>query len=150
MKAYKEGIYKENIEVFEKEFLKSMNEDFNSPRALSIVFRMARKINKIFSENDFTKNNDKRDIVVVLSEKLKEFCSVFNILQKDPDDFFCEHVLNKSGGEINEGLIASFILKRNAARKEKDWKLADEIRGKLNKLSIILEDTEEKTIWRFK
>ena len=46
--------------------------------------------------------------------------------------------------------IQELIDKRNQSRREKDWELADVIRGQLDALGIVLEDTPEGTIWKKK
>jgi cysteinyl-tRNA synthetase len=66
---------------------------------------------------------------------LKELAGVIGILQK-------------SGGERLDAEIEELINKRQQARKEKDWKTADQIRDRLKDMGITLEDTPQGVKWR--
>lgn len=124
---------------FELEFYQAMNDDFNTPQAFFIFFKIARKIN-FFKEKNILKSNK-------LAFRLKVLGSHLGLLLQDPENFLQKkNVLKKSLDEKIEMLIK----KRNIARKFKLWKEADEIRKELNSLNIILEDLPDKTIWRKK
>ncbi len=52
--------------------------------------------------------------------------------------------------ELMDKLVNVLIEQRKQARKEKDFARADDLRGKLDKIGIVLEDTPDKTTWRMK
>lgn len=110
-------------------FNQAMQDDFNTPEALSVLFQMSRELNK-------TKDGS-------LAVTLKKLGSVLGILQDAPDVFL------KSGlSEITPDVIESLIKARNEARKVRDFAKADDIRAKLQAQGIELEDTSSGTIWR--
>lgn len=123
----------------EKDFYNSLNNDFNTPQALSILFKLCRKINYLKKIN-VSKSN-------FLSFKLKELGNCLGILLKKPEDF----LQKKSFFDKNSiKKIEILIKKRNEARKSFLWKKADELRAELIKLNVILEDFPKKTLWRYK
>lgn len=110
-------------------FNQAMQDDFNTPEALSVLFQMSRELNK-------TKDSS-------LAVTLKKLGNVLGILQDVPDVFL------KSGlSEITPDVIESLIKARNEARKARDFAKADDIRAKLQAQGIELEDTSSGTIWR--
>lgn len=121
---------------FTSEFTAAMNDDFNSPVAISVLFDMARDINKLREENKINEAS-------VLASQLKKFASVFGFLQMDPAIFFQGDVNDAFSAEI-EALIAQ----RNAARQNKDYAQADRIRDELAKRHVVIEDAAGKTTWR--
>lgn len=124
---------------FEIDFYKAMNDDFNTPRAFSILFKLARKINYLKKINLSQSN--------FLAFRLKKLfsCLGFSLntsqssLKKKTN--FDEKTIIK---------IEFLIKKRNYARKLKLWKEADKLRDELMKLDIFLEDFPQKTIWYHK
>ena len=106
-----------------------MDDDLNTADALSIVFELARFMNSNVNENS-TKEFAKK----VLDE-FNELTSVLNIVNKKQDDMLDEE-------------IEALIQKRTEAKKNRDFKLADEIRDELLEKGIILEDTRQGVKWR--
>jgi len=117
-----------------------MDDDFNTAVAVAVLFDMARELNKI-------KNNDV-ELAAQLAAELKELSSVLGILQDDPDEF-----LKTADGTQDSGLaeqaIEALIAQRIAAKKNKDWALADKIRDDLKAQGIVLEDVATGTSWRY-
>ncbi|MCF6765568.1 cysteine--tRNA ligase [Thiotrichales bacterium 19S3-7] len=124
----------ENHTVYEEAFITAMDDDFNTPEALSQLFVLAKEINRLKAD----KNYDKAQALGSLLVKLG---SILGILQKDPEVFF--HLDSELASEIE-----ALILRRNNAREERNWAEADRIRDKLTQMDITLEDTAEGTIWR--
>jgi cysteinyl-tRNA synthetase len=117
------------IEEIKKDFIRAMDDDFNTPRALASIFNLVKLANKNINDFVFIKNTE---------WLLEELSAVLGIsLMKMSIISFTEEI---------KGLIA----KREIARKEKNFKLADDIRKELEEKGIILEDTKEGTTWRMR
>ena len=119
----------EELNSFRQRFIEAMDDDLNTADALSIVFELARFMNSNVNENS-TKEFAKK----VLDE-FNELTSVLNIVNKKQDDMLDEE-------------IEALIQKRTEAKKNRDFKLADEIRDELLEKGIILEDTRQGVKWR--
>ncbi|GAA5136858.1 cysteine--tRNA ligase [Thalassotalea piscium] len=120
---------------FVKAFCVAMDDDFNTPQALSVLFELAKQLNVAKADNS-------KD-TVLLAATLKGLGGLLGLLQLDPATFL------QGGGNNDEvAQIEALILQRNQARVDKNWALADEARDKLNAMNIILEDSAGKTTWR--
>ena len=119
MLKLKDSKEKDDLKLIEKaknDFIKSMDDDFNAAKAVSVIFDFIKNVNK--------KGGGKKSYELML-----EFDEVFGLGFKD----LKEKRLDKEVKEL--------IKKREKAREEKNYELADKIRDKLNKKGIILEDT---------
>ncbi|QIM62754.1 cysteine--tRNA ligase [Pasteurellaceae bacterium Orientalotternb1] len=116
-------------------FKEAMNDDFNTPGALAVLFELAREVNKAKSENPAEANR--------LASRLKQLAGVLGLLEQDPEAFL-------QGGADNDDVaeIEALIKQRNEARAAKDWAKADEARNKLTAMGIVLEDGANGTTWR--
>ncbi len=116
----------EDLELFKEEFFNAMNNDFNTPIALSNLFDFTHKINKAISSNEVSRNT--------LNNIVETFKDIESILGFDiiVDD---DMVSDVSGDLLN---IITEI--REDLRSKKDWDLADKIRDELANLDITLED----------
>jgi cysteinyl-tRNA synthetase len=122
-----------DIEIFQTRFFDAMNDDFNTPIALSVLFDMTHEIN---SAQD--KNSPSYCALVGL---LKKLARILGLLQHDPEDYF--------QANIDEKLqIQTLIKAREDARLAKNWALADDYRQQLSSLGITLEDSAQGTLWR--
>jgi len=117
-----------------KRFNAAMDDDFNTPEALSVLFELAKELNKE-KLVDAKKASDLAGVLVKLAE-------VLGILQTPAETFF------QSGQSDDVEVIEQLIIKRNQARADKDWNAADEARDALTAMGITLEDSEGKTTWR--
>jgi len=125
------------IEVdYEKKFNAALNDDFNTPMALSILFEIAKQIN-IERTTNLTKAN-------ALSSQLVKLGNYLGILQYNADEYL------KLGSELSESEISKKIAQREDARNSKDFAMSDQIRDELLELGIILEDNANGTTWRRK
>lgn len=109
-------------------FKSAMDDDFNTPEAIAILFELANDLNK-----------DKSQQTAAL---LKQLASIVGLLQRDPEAFMQGEDL---GGELD---IDNLITARIAAKKGKDFAEADRIRKLLSDAGIVLEDTAQGTTWR--
>ncbi|MDP2763191.1 MAG: class I tRNA ligase family protein, partial [Enterobacteriaceae bacterium] len=112
----------------ETDFYNSINNDFNSPKALAVLFQIAGKINK-------SKDYNEKDGLITL---LKHLGNILGILKEQPTNFL--NINNRNIKNIKK--IEELIYKRNVARKLKNWTLADNIRNKLKKLNVQLKDNK--------
>lgn len=116
-------------------FKAAMDDDFNTPEALPVLFDLAREVNR-FKAAEPQKAAE-------LAAILKTLAGVLGILQGDAEAFL------KSGASDDEvGHIEALIATRNAARAAKDWAAADAARAELTALGIVLEDKNGVTSWR--
>lgn len=116
-------------------FRKAMDDDFNTPEALSVVFELAKELNRI-KETDDNKASQ-------LSFILRSLGEVLGIAQQVPTDF-----LQGDQEDDEVAIIEALIIQRNQARSDKDWAMADDARDKLNEMKIVLEDSAAGTTWR--
>jgi|TARA_R110000764_G_scaffold2954_7_gene12406 cysteinyl-tRNA synthetase len=119
-----------------KRFEKAMDDDFNCPEAMPVLFELAKEINRI-KATDIAEASKLAFILVSLGE-------VLGVAQNSPEDFF-------QGGDADSDEVAeieALIKQRNDARANKDWAMADDARDKLAALNIILEDGAGGTTWR--
>lgn len=135
------GIEKNDEELEKKilqcrdRFVKAMDDDFNSPFALTALFDLANEMNK-FVDSHKTINMNLLEKVV---NAFRELGGIFNILQKEE---------KKVDVGIVGDLVDLFIELRQKFRETKDWQMSDKIRSRLRDLGIILEDTTDGTRWK--
>ena len=127
----------QNIELtsenLSEDVMESLLDDLNTPKLLAHLNTLA---NKLSTANKDEKINIKNNLIAA--------GKILGILREDPDVWLgYNQSLNPEKEEI-EGLINQ----RNEARRDKDFKLADEIRDKLKIKGIEIEDTNNGTIWR--
>lgn len=116
---------------FEARFEAAMDDDFNTPQAISVLFELVTAINK--AEGD-EKNQ--------LAALLKKLGDVLGTLQTDPEAFFKGDV-----DDNEESWIQQMIEKRAEAKANKDWGTADQVRDELAAKGIVLKDGPEGTSW---
>ena len=117
------------------DFKTAMDDDFNTPGALAVLFELAREINKLKTE-DKSKAN-------VLASRLKQLAGVLGLLEQDPEAFLQG---NAADDEVSK--IEALIKQRNDARAAKDWAAADAARDALKAMGVVLEDGAGGTTWR--
>ncbi len=127
------SVDKEN--AFVKSFCQAMDDDFNTPQALSVFFEIAKELNLVKNE-DVAQARELASILKVLG-------GLLGLLQLEPESF-----LQGNNNDDEVVVIEALIVQRNQARADKNWALADEARDKLNALNIVLEDSAGKTTWR--
>lgn len=123
-----EKTHLEKKEKFKEEFIKSMDDDLNTADALAAIFELVKYANTNLNEKTSKK------LVEEYLNMLMELTNVLGILNKED--------------EILEDEILELIEKRTQARKDKNFKLADEIRDNLKERGIVLEDTQEGVKWK--
>jgi len=108
------------------EFEKAMGDDFNTPKAIAVIFDLVNRGNSQISQNKLSQA-EARNIL----EFLKEIDKVFNF------------IFWKKPKEKIPGNILKLVKEREKYRQQKKWQKADEIRKKINDLGYQIEDTKE-------
>ncbi|MBK1694785.1 cysteine--tRNA ligase [Chromatium weissei] len=123
--------------AFNTRFYAAMNDDFNTPEALAVLFDVVREMNRIRAVDV--------NGAAALGAQLRVFGAVLGILQANADEYL-------RGDATHDGLtdaaIDDFIAQRIQARAAKQWAEADRIRAVLTEAGIVLEDGVQGTIWR--
>ena len=111
------------------QFIEAMDDDLNTADALAAVFELTKDINTKILDSGASK-----DVCEYAAGLFDELCAVLGILY------------NRKENNVNAE-IEALIEKRNEARKNKDWALADKIRDDLKAQGIILKDTANGVTW---
>ncbi len=126
---------------YEARFTGAMDDDFNTPEALAVLFDLARDVNRAREQH--------RADGPALGALLRSLGGVLGLLQMEPNQFL--HGTGASpeaGAGLSAAQIEQLIERRVEARKHKDWAEADRIRDVLVHQRIVLEDGVEGTRWR--
>ena len=113
-------------------FREAMDDDFNTPEAVAVLFDLANEINRTRSPAAAT--------------LLRSLAGMLGLLQRPPLDFL--HALPAGDGELTPQRIEALIAERAAARKARNFRESDRIRDELLASGIALEDTPGGTLWR--
>jgi cysteinyl-tRNA synthetase len=119
----------EKIAVLQDEFIVAMDDDFNTAKAISVLFDLSKLANYYLLE--------KNTAVEVIDKFTAQFDELFNVLG-----------LTLANAEMLDEEIDALIEKRNQARKDRNFQLSDQIRDQLKEMNIILEDTPQGTRWK--
>ena len=120
---------------FLQRFNAAMDDDFNTPDALAVLFDLARETNRM-KEIDFAKAQQ-------LAANLRHMSGVLGLCQQSPKEF-----LQAGIKEELQTHIEALIAQREQVRLAKDWQAADLLRQELLSMGVVLEDTSQGTIWR--
>ena len=112
-----------------KKFESAMDDDFNTADAISAIFELVKLSNSTISEES------SRTYLAQLKGSIERLCEVLGIITEKKT-------------EALDDEIEAMIEERQQARKAKNFALADEIRGKLLDMGIVLEDTREGVKWK--
>jgi cysteinyl-tRNA synthetase len=116
------------------DFVAALDDDLNTPQALAVLFNLARDANR---STDPTER-------AALAARLRASAALLGLLGADPDAWFMTEVSDGLSAEQIETMLAA----RRAARANRDFKLADQIRDQLVEAGILIEDSAEGTRWR--
>jgi cysteinyl-tRNA synthetase len=120
----------EKIAAIQDEFTKAMDDDFNTAKAISVLFDLSKLANYYLLE--------KNTAVEVIDTFTKQFDELFNVLG----------LTLEQTTEMLDEEIDALIEKRIQARKDRNFQLSDQIRDQLKEMNIILEDTPQGTRWK--
>ena len=139
------------IESFQIRFEEAMDDDFNAAQALGYFYDLQTHLNSLLT---LSKGKPYEEIISLLKTGFDHFSKtgwVFGLFREEPGDYLARQ--RKDGLRrlnLTEEEIKRSIEERNLARKEKNWKRADEIRNDLLSKGIVLEDTSTGTEWKIK
>ncbi len=108
----------------------ALDDDFNSPKAISIIFELISELNKSSNED--------------LANEIYSVLKVIGLMAIPQEEFFIK------SSKIDQDHIEKLVEKRMQAKKQKDYQKADELRNEIDSLGVILEDTPDGTVWRIK
>ena len=133
----------------ERKFFEAMDDDFDTPAAMAVLFALGRRISGACSGGDFLPASVKK-----AAATLEKLLATFNLAphvqmesagERDLIGKLCrEFGLGVSGSE--EEMIEALIAFRNEARKKKDFAISDTVRGELLAAGIVLEDRKDGTV----
>ena len=118
-------------------FREAMEDDFNTPVALSVLFDLASEVNRSHDP--------------ALEAQLRSLAGLLGLLERDPAVARRSGLRGSdaaSGQAVSDDAIAERVAARSAAKKARDFALADRIRAELLAQGVVLEDTPAGTVWR--
>lgn len=122
-----------NFAYYQNEFIEAMDDDFNTAKALAVLF----ELNNLIRSND-TSDDDK----LLYAKLLVTFGKVLGFFQD------IAQKLNKSIDPDLLQQIESLVSQRNLARQNKDWAASDRLRDELIALGLEVKDTKDGTVWK--
>jgi cysteinyl-tRNA synthetase len=123
--------------AFRERFTLVMDDDFNTPEALAVLFELARELNRA--------KQDQPTEAARLAGELKQLGAILGLLQQVPQTFL--QGTQQQGMPLSESEIEAKITQRIAAKANKDFAQADAIRDELAALGIVLKDSRVGTSW---
>lgn len=123
-----------SLATYQDKFASALDDDFNVPKALAVLFELIKKINSLIGLEDLS---EKERLAVITT--LKKWDEILAVI-------FADSELHTDDGITEEQ--KKLITEREAARKAGDFKLADEIRKELEAAGISLEDSARGTTWK--
>lgn len=121
---------------FEARFCEAMDDDFNTPRALAVLFELVTELNKAVREGAAE--------APALAAQLKQLAGMIGLLEQSPIAF----LQGEAGeGDLTAEQVEALIEQRNQARKDRDFAEADRVRDLLADKGIVLKDSREGTSW---
>lgn len=125
-------------QAWAQRFNAAMDDDFNTPLAMSVLFDLARAINRAREQQQIAQ-------AAMLAEQMRCLGSVLGLLGSDPEAFL---KATTDSDKADDARIDQWVSERDAARADKDFARADAIRDALEREGIVLEDNPQGTRWR--
>lgn len=122
-------------ETADERVVAALADDLNTPLALTYLHEITNALNKAETENEQAR----------LKGRLLAAAGLLGLLWQNPESWFKSGIAN---GGLDAASIEAKIAERVAAKKNKDYALADKIRNELKEQGIILEDTPSGTTWK--
>jgi cysteinyl-tRNA synthetase len=133
-------------EKAEADFDAGLADDLNTAFSLGVIFDLVRDVNTAMDKGEFRQQDAPRVIA-----SMEKFDAIFAILNDDDDEILKRMGYESAAPRLSAEEIEALIEERNAAKKKRDFKRADEIRKKLDDSGVILEDTKDGSVrWKHK
>jgi len=129
------------------EILRAMDDDFNTAEVIGNIFKEVGKANRLMDEAKAAGKHEGLIEFSYILSMFREASEFLGIFAMTPEEYFNE---KNSRSSVPAPEIERLIIERNDARKNKDFKLADEIRNGLLEKGIVLEDGPKGTTWSVK
>lgn len=123
---------------YERRFNEAMDDDFNTPEAIAVLFELAGDINRI-------RKTQSDAAAAPLGALLQKLGGILGLLQEDPESWFKG---SASADGLSDETIETLIQQRLDARKAKQWAESDRIRDELKAQGVLLEDGAGGTTWK--
>ena len=120
-------------------FRQEMDDDFNTPRALALIFDEVRALNRLLDQKKTRGLEDR-------AAALRSMSDALGLAQEGYFERKKQRFLKKGLVPLHE--IEELIARRDAARKEKNWQEADRIREALQEKGVAIEDSPGGTVWK--
>ncbi len=133
------GSLERDLRPLRNEFIEAMNDDFNTPKAIAVLFDLVSKVNDWLMPGMLPTEVSLQEI----DNFFDQFASgILGIPLNRPSS------IDSGNGSAEEGLMDLIINVRKEVRKQKLWALSDKIRDAIKALGIVLEDTKDGTTWK--
>ena len=118
-------------------FNSAMDDDFNTREAISVLFEMAREVNRLKRDTD--------PQAAVLASKMRGLGNILGLLELDPQAY----LRGEAGeGDLADANVDALVVQRQQAKSDRNFALSDQIRDQLKVVGIVLEDSKEGTVWK--
>ena len=120
-------------------FVAAMDDDFNTPQAIAVLFDLVRELNQLLSSEKRYAVSSLREIEHFFGRFAGDILGLLTGNEKEG---------SRAGRDLEPDLISLIISLRQDIRAQKLWPLSDKIRDGLQRLGIVLEDRKEETTWK--
>ena len=115
----------------------AMDDDFNTRKAVSVLFEMAREVNRLKRDAD--------PQAIVLASQMRGLGNILGLLELDPQAY----LRGEAGeGDLVDADVDALVVQRQQAKLDRNFSLSDQIRAQLKVAGISLEDSKEGTVWK--
>ena len=118
-------------------FNSAMDDDFNTREAISVLFKMAREVNRLKRDTD--------PQAAMLASQMRGLGNILGLLELDPQAY----LKGEAGeGDLADANVDALVVQRQQAKLDRNFALSDQIRDQLKVAGIVLEDSKEGTVWK--
>lgn len=132
-----------------KHFCDAMDDDFNSARSIGIIFDTVRSLNRLLDQHENNLSSEVKQTLQSGLADIRRTGEILGMFLEHPTQYFDNkqtQVLEQKS--IDHVVVAEMVEQREAARKSKNWELADQIRKELVDMGISLEDRAGGPVWK--